>query len=391
MTLELKDLIDIGFRYKNIKFEEFDNIDISDEGIEITDELREWFFNFFNNFNYINDKGFDDRLDEVLNNKVLDKNYVNLIEFAFKNRNKFKKEVLINQKDLIELIKKKNEINQNNFIEYSINVDYEYLNFGKPIFFKSYDLFKKDNYLINYFENDNNFDIYFTFMDLLKSEFSLVNDYLDKLNFRKFKKIIYINEFNDIEKLEKNPFRNIIYLNSQRVIKYYNTFTFNLYESVDSWLNNQIISEKFKKQPKLKKFLEIIVSFINFKNILIYFNDGNFNIKKFKIMLNLFNPNKFVIIDDHKVEVNNDNKIQIYKETSKKIDDYITCELNNEIILYKEREIKKNLNDFKKYFLPELLKDNNNIDLNLLIYFMNNPKNNENILSSLMNKYKNIL
>ena len=51
----------------------------------------------------------------------------------------------------------------------------------------------------------------------------------------------------------------------------------------------------------------------------------------------------------------------------------------------------KSLNDLRSYILPKIINDQNNNDLYLLNFYLNNPKNNKNIIISLLNKYKNIL
>lgn len=436
--MNIEELIDIGLNYRNEDLEEH-NFDLFikqiDNKIIILDDGKEWFYKFFNNLIYINNKEFDEKIDEI-NYKIDNNNETIHIPHKIKSlcdyikSNKTDIDNIYQTNDVKKLIEEKNEYNKihNSLIKIKLNfiIMHPY-----PYFFKNLKLFKEVIMMNNferfkdYFENDDNFDIYFTYTELFFCNFKIINNILDKLNFKNIEKIIYIQENANEEKLEENPFKIFpknYYLN--RVIKYYNTFKFNLYESVDSWAETQQIIINFNKLPKLKKFLQMIVEFINIKNILIYLKDEILNddddededddedddydyddeddddreiiikkvdIKKYKIMLNLFNPDKFIIIDEDKIKVNNDNEIEIYKQTINKINDYINCEFEKDNYLQKQKEITKNLQDFNRYFLPELLKSNDNVDLNLLMYFLNNPKNNENIIIGLLNKYKSIL
>lgn len=237
----------------------------------------------------------------------------------------------------------------------------------------------------NYFEDDDNFEIYFTLEDLFKFKNNRLKSVLDILHFRKINKIIYIDEYRNIEKSEKNPFKQ--YQNN-RVIKYYDTFEFSFYESVSTWLENQTISKKFKNQKKLIKFLEIITFYFNYENLLTSNEDSILNKK---IKLNYFNPNKWKIIDKTIIEIDAHNEIEIYKNTHNILKEYISCVLQKDY--EKNKSQIKNINNFARYILPMLLSSEykNNIDFNLLIYYLNNPKDNENILLGLINKYKNIL
>lgn len=418
MALDLKDLINIGFsKVKNKGRLNFNNIEEFEEELD-----REWFFSYFNNLNNINDVGFDEEIDKVkkeIEYKSDDGYFDKYKKLYYYSINIIKDHKYINEKDIKNLVEKKNKYNT--IYNSLVNPDYSLLfkDENEPFYFKNFFDFYKTYHnndstsFYEYLKNDDNFDIYFTYLDLFNVNFETIKFFLLKLNFKSIERIIYINENLNKEKLEKNPFRNLMIKN--RVIKYYNTFKFKLYESVESWLSKQKIDKNFNKQPKLKKFLEMIVEFINIKNILIYFkkndydddkddvelnidddelniddddnnNNKNLNIEEYKIMLNLFNPGKFKIIDN-KIKVSSNNQIEIYKETIKKINDYINCEFENENI----QKIEKNLKDFSRYFLPELLNSKNNLDINLLMYFLNNPKNNENIILGLLNKYKSIL
>ena len=51
----------------------------------------------------------------------------------------------------------------------------------------------------------------------------------------------------------------------------------------------------------------------------------------------------------------------------------------------------KGINELRSYILQQIINDKNNNDLYLLNFYLNNPKNNENIIIGLLNKYKNIL
>ena len=102
-------------------------------------------------------------------------------------------------------------------------------------------------------------------------------------------------------------------------------------------------------------------------------------------MLNLFLKNNF-IIDDEGFEFKGN-----FKDFLSLINDYIDCEINNERFINIEKNMIKSIYNFRSYILPKIINSQNNEDLHLLNYYMNNPKNNEYILISLLNKYKNII
>lgn len=470
---ELSSLIKIGLRYRIDDNNEFIKIDKNFlkliEG-DNYDKVKKWYFIFFNNLNEINDKKYNEELKNLLdkiNNHIknnifiesfakerqeyliernqfdeysmIDEDIVyndhdydykekleNLIEYLLDKKFYSNKTELKDKEKYYKLIDLKKKHINNNFIKNKLNLyNNKFSKKNIPYFFKKYDVLKEiiDNLyssvktiynekFYDFFENDNNFEIYFTINDLVSIDISILKKILHILSFNKYEKIIYVDEDKNLEMLDENPFniygKNIL---SKRVIKYYNTFKFDLYESVDNWLNNQTISKKFKKNKNLKNFLKILISYINLNNVLFNFEDKinnnsdndkidddsdsdeidiNNNLKKIKIILNIFNKNKFLIIDEKKIEINGNDKINIYKDTINKINDYINYEINDEELKFKERNIIKNINDFKKYILPEVIQYKNNIDLNLLMYFINNPKNNENIILGLINKYKDI-
>ena len=451
---ELSSLIKIGLRYRlddNNEFKKIDKdffkgIDKIESFLE-SDNLKKWYFIFFNNLNEINDKNYNEEIKELSNkideNKILNiegdnvnkYNYkqkiLNLI-FYIKDKEFYKEEELKDKEKYYKLIDLKKKHTSNNFIKNKFDL-YNKDKKDIPYFFKKYNVLKEiiDNLdssvntiynqkFYDFFENDDNFEVYFTINDLVNIDISFLKKILNILSFNKYEKIIYVDENENDEMLDENPFNIYKNIFGKRVIKYYNTFKFDLYESVDNWLNNQTISKKFIKNKNLKEYLKILLSYINLNNVIFNFEDNNAinesdsdsdindesdsdsdsdseidrfgynNLKKIKIILNIFNKNKFLIIDKKRIEVNDNDKINIYKDTVNKINDYINFEINNEELKLKEGNIIKNINDFKKYILPLVIQNKNNIDLNLLMYFINNPKNNENIILGLINKYKDI-
>ena len=103
-------------------------------------------------------------------------------------------------------------------------------------------------------------------------------------------------------------------------------------------------------------------------------------------MLSLFMKNKFDITNDIFEFKNGD-----FKETYNIINDYIYCEINKEELNFMDKNLMKSLNDLRSKILPKIINDKNNNDLYLLNFYLNNPKNNEDIIIGLLNKYKNIL
>ena len=126
-----------------------------------------------------------------------------------------------------------------------IIIDSLYNNYNNKI----ENIYNKDFY--DFFEDDDNFEIYFTINDLINTDITFLKKILDILFFNKFEKIIYIHEDDNQELLDENPFNKEFYSRNNRVIKYYNTFNFYLYESVENWLKNQTISKKFKENKIL--------------------------------------------------------------------------------------------------------------------------------------------
>ena len=103
-------------------------------------------------------------------------------------------------------------------------------------------------------------------------------------------------------------------------------------------------------------------------------------------MLSLFMKNKFKINNESFEFINGD-----FKEVYNIINEYIYCEVNKEELNFIDKYLMKNLNDLRSLILQKIINDQNNNDLYLLNFYFNNPKNNENIIISLLNKYKNIL
>ena len=103
-------------------------------------------------------------------------------------------------------------------------------------------------------------------------------------------------------------------------------------------------------------------------------------------MLSLFMKNKFDITNDIFEFKNGD-----FKETYNIINDYIYCEINKEELNFMDKNLMKSLNDLRSKILPKIINDKNNNDLYLLNFYLNNSKNNEDIIIGLLNKYKNIL
>ena len=288
------------------------------------------------------------------------------------------------------------------------------LKFLIPEFEKLEDIIinNKDDKFLEYFENDENFNFYFTYQDLYNIDFyykclckkkfkSLPKKYqdlynvdyyckpfianiLNKLEFKTYNKVIYLNEYNYKEKLDENPF--IIFKNNdphlKRVITYYNTINFILYEPVEFWLNRQKISSNFKNQKKLQNYLSKIIFYENTMNMFFRHKD----LKKKKLMLSLFMKNKFNINNESFEFINGD-----FKEVYNIINEYIYCEVNKEELNFIDKNLMKSLNDLRSYILPKIINDKNNNDLYLLNFYLNNPKNNENIIIRFLNKYKNIL
>ena len=483
----MTDLLNTGIYYYPELFAKEDEVEEGEEEIynkeyfteeDITDKHKEWFFKYFNNFNDTEDEEFNKELNNFIEKIIEDKEsklkfmllkkkitrlnpigfkgipynekLVSLINYLEKNKIKLSENKIVENIKLerdkldIELFINKNvEEQKNNNKNYQIFFKkYEQLKIIIDSLYNNYNnkvenIYNKDFY--DFFEDDDNFEIYFTINDLIGTDITFLKKILDILFFNKFEKIIYIHEDDNKELLDENPFKNF-YSRDNRVIKYYNTFNFYLYESVENWLKNQTISKKFKENKNFIKFLEIITNYVNLNYVLFNFkndyeeeeeedddddegdddedddeeddddydddeedddydddydddddeDEKNFNnLKKVKIILNHFNKNNFLIINKQKIEVNDNDKINIYKNTVNKINYYINHEINKEEDKLKEIKIK-NINDFIKYILPLIIQNKNNIDLNLLMYFINNPKNNENIISGLINKYKDI-
>ena len=193
-----------------------------------------------------------------------------------------------------------------------------------------------------------------------------------------------MNEYNYKEKLDENPFK--IFKNNEpylkRVITFYNKIDFILYEPVEIWLNRQKISSKFENQKKLQNYLSKIIFYENTMNMFFRHKD----LKKKDLMLSLFMKNKFKINNESFEFINGD-----FKEVYNIINEYIYCEVNKEELNFIDKYLMKNLNDLRSLILQKIINDQNNNDLYLLNFYFNNPKNNENIIISLLNKYKNIL
>lgn len=441
--MELKDLINYGYRYYLDTNDNFKEI-ISDENdrnklrndiseSEINDIKnnnghffdnnneylqKKWFFSFFNNNqnlhddDYNNDIGYYDK-DEINKNKIFD-----LLEEILKNK-KIYIEKGLDENYILKLIKEKSKHFFPKIIYFfneSINDDEieSELKFLIPEFEKLEDIIinNKDEKFLEYFENDENFNFYFTYQDLYNIDFfykricknnynylsekyqdlynvdyfckPFISNILNKLGLKTYNKVIYLNENNYEQKLDENPFK--IFKNNdpnyKRVITFYNKIDFILYEPVEIWLNRQKISSKFKNQKKLQNYLSKIIFYENTMNMFFRFKD----LKKKELMLSLFMKNKFDI-DYESFKFNNGD----FKEIYNIINEYIYCEVIKDESNFIDKNLMKSLNDLRSYILPKIINDQNNNDLYLLNFYLNNPKNNKNIIISLLNKYKNIL
>ena len=423
--MDLKDLINFGYNYylddENkikliIKQDEKEQIlntedNLDDEQINIIKENNEffkdekiqkkWFFLFFNNNKYIHDEDYNNELSQSLEVELeFEKTKINI--FNKDIQNKIKKiddeDINNNEVKILKLIKEKSKhffpkIILFNKRKINESIEKSELIFLIPDFNILEDIIinNKNEKLIEYFENDENFNFNYTYNDFDNIDYffknlkkkTLISNILEKLRFRTYNKVIYFNEHNYDEKLDENKlknFKNDFYVN--RVITYYNTIRFILYETVENWLKHQKISKNFKRQNNLKNYLNKIIFYENTMNMFFRFED----LKKRKLMLNLFMKNKFSITDNIFIFQKYD-----FKEIYNIINDYIYCEINNEELHFKNKYLLKNLNDSKKYILSKILKNQNNNDLYLLNSYIMNPKKNEYIILGLLNKYKNIL
>ena len=400
--MDLENLIDYGLEFyidDNNNVKEIDNTFLNRTNIELVD--KKWFFSFFNNFNKIHNKNYNDKIQKL----KLDSNIIytatqiekklKLLKIYIKNytKKKDKDEFIIKK-----LIKEKSSHFFPKKLDFKEYQNFENLNY---ITNNNYDKFKNSiiNNNLDYFEDDENFNFYFTYQEIYYIDFNLIIKMLDNLKFKTYNKVIYIDENKNTEKTSDNPFKNLNIEN--RVIKFYNTLEFNLYEPVESWFKYQNISTKFNNQKKLLYYLDKIIFYTNTMNMFFRFEDlkkkkiclENFeenrscfeDLNKKKIMLNLFLKNNF-IIDDNGFEFEGN-----FKDSLSLINDYIDCEINNEKFINIEKNMIKSIYDFRSYILPKIINSQNNEDLHLLHYYMNNPKNNEYILISLLNKYKNII
>ena len=400
--MELENLIDYGLEFyidDNNIVREIDNTFLNRPNIELVD--KKWFFSFFNNFNQIHDKNYNDKIEELKSDSNIIftvtqiEKKLKLLKIYIKNytKKKDKDEFIIKK-----LIKEKSSHFFPNELEFEEDDNFEDLNY---ITNNNYEKFKNSiiNNNLDYFENDENFNFYFTYQEIYYIDFNLIIKMLDNLKFKTYNKVIYIDENKNAEKTSDNPFKNLNIEN--RVIKFYNTLEFNLYEPVESWFKYQNISTKFKNQKKLLYYLDKIIFYTNTMNMFFRFEDlkkkkiclENFeenrscfeDLNKKKIMLNLFLKNNFTI-DDNKFKFEGN-----FKDFLSLINDYIDCEINNEKFINIEKNMIKSIYDFRSYILPKIINSQNNEDLHLLHYYINNPKNNEYILISLLNKYKNII
>jgi hypothetical protein len=410
--MELKDLINIGLSYDN-NFKKIDYNFKNKLNNQEDIDVKEWFYNFFNNFNEIleenneevknynnqlqtlkdnltkNDQTLekfeDDDIKEILEEK---ENYFKFLNNLI-NRNNSNELQLYEKNEIKKLIKKKNSYNK--FDSYKLlknnkqwiqNDSITLIN-NEEAFLKAYNDETYGNDFKEYFENDENFNIYFTLNDTIFLDENFIK-ILDKLKFKKITKIIYIDEDDNNEKSEKNPFRNMSNIN--RVIKYYDTIKLNFYEKETSWLKKQTINKNFKNQKKLLNFLKIIVFLIN-RNLILLNPElrEDYKLKKF---INTLNRNKWKSFEMDSIFPEN-NEDQVYKDTYDKLNEYIEYIIKEDEDNEKEKEIK----DFMKYVLPKLFINNyrDNTDLSLLMYFLHNPKNNEGILVNLIKKYKSII
>lgn len=402
--MELKDLINIGLSYDN----NFNKIDYNFKNKLNNQEdidVKEWFYNFFNNFNEILEenneevKNYNNELQKLKNNliriedddikEILEEkeNYFKFLNDLINRNNSY--ELKFDENEIEKLIKKKNSYNK--FDSYKLLKNNRQWNDkqsntlinNEEVFLKAYNDETYGNDFKEYFENDENFNIYFTLNDtkFLDENFIKI---LDKLKFKKITKIIYIDEDDNNEKSEKNPFRNMSKIN--RVIKYYDTIKLNFYEKETSWLKKQTINKNFKNQKKLLNFLKIIVFLIN-RNLILLNPElrKDYKLKKF---INTLNRNKWKSFEMDSIFPEN-NEDQVYKDTYDKLNEYIEYIIKEDEDNEKEKEIK----DFMKYVLPKLFINNyrDNTDLSLLMYFLHNPKNNEGILVNLIKKYKSII
>lgn len=403
--MDLENLIDYGLEFyidDNNNVKEIDNTFLNRSNIELVD--KKWFFSFFNNFNKIHNKNYNDKITSLKEEKInLDlsdtiNQSLEKLKYYINNGYKKKKKNMIKDEFIIKkLIKEKSS----HF--FPKKLDFEDDNFEdlKYITNNNYDKFKNSiiNNNLDYFEDDENFNFYFTYQEIYYIDFNLIIKMLDNLKFKTYNKVIYIDENKNAEKTSDNPFKNLNIEN--RVIKFYNTLEFNLYEPVESWFKYQNISTKFKNQKKLLYYLDKIIFYTNTMNMFFRFEDlkkkkiclENFeenrscfeDLNKKKIMLNLFLKNNFTI-DDNKFLFEGN-----FKDFLSLINDYIDCEINNEKFINIEKNMIKSIYNFRSYILPKIINSQNNEDLHLLHYYMNNPKNNEYILISLLNKYKNII
>jgi hypothetical protein len=400
--MELEKLIEYGLEFyidDNNNVKEIDNTFLNKPNIELED--KKWFFSFFNNFNQIHDKNYNDKIEELKSDSNIIftvtqiEKKLKLLKIYIKNytKKKDKDEFIIKK-----LIKEKSSHFFPNELEFEEDDNFEDLNY---ITNNNYEKFKNSiiNNNLDYFENDENFNFYFTYQEIYYIDFNLIIKMLDNLKFKTYNKVIYIDENKNAEKTSDNPFKNLNIEN--RVIKFYNTLEFNLYEPVESWFKYQNISTKFKNQKKLLYYLDKIIFYTNTMNMFFRFEDlkkkkiclENFeenrscfeDLNKKKIMLNLFLKNNFTI-DDNKFKFEGN-----FKDFLSLINDYIDCEINNEKFINIEKNMIKSIYDFRSYILPKIINSQNNEDLHLLHYYINNPKNNEYILISLLNKYKNII
>tara|TARA_B100001093_G_scaffold122046_1_gene114796 strand:- start:16 stop:1362 length:1347 start_codon:yes stop_codon:yes gene_type:complete len=359
---------------------------------------KKWFFLFFNNNQPIHNDEYNkmNKISEYPQQFF----FFDLIDLKIDDIYK-EKEIILNENNIFKLIKEKSnhffpkKLTFNIYMIFDDEIESKLI-YLIPEFKKLEDIIinNKNDKFLEYFENDENFNFYFTYQDLynidnfykkLNNDRPFISNILNKLGFKTFNKVIYFNEYNYKEKLGNNPFRNFKNndLNCKRVIIFYNKINFILYEPIENWLNRQKISKKFKNQKKLQNYLSNIIFFENSMNIFFRFED----VKKRRLMLSLFmKKNQFEIDDKYFLFKNGD-----FKEIYNIIKDYINYEVNYEELYFKDKHLMKGINELKSYILQKIISDKNNNDLHLLNFYLNNPKNNENIIIGLLNKYKNIL
>ena len=272
--MDLENLIDYGLEFyidDNDNVKEIDNTFLNKSNIELVD--KKWFFLFFNNFNKIHDKNYNYKIQKL----KFDSN-INYTVTQIEKKLKLLKNYIKNY------TKKKNK---DEFIIKKLIKEKSSHFFPKKLHFKEYHNFEDLNYITNnyydefknsiinnnldYFEDDENFNFYFTYQEIYYIDFNLIIKMLDNLKFKTYNKVIYIDENKNAEKTSDNPFKNLNIEN--RVIKFYNTLEFNLYEPVESWFKYQNISTKFKNQKKLLYYLDKIIFYTNTMNMFFRFED----------------------------------------------------------------------------------------------------------------------